>query len=103
MEQVAGFDWDAGNRRKCARHGVSNVDLESVFHGAIAVHPDPAHSVAEERFIAIGKTSEGRSVFLVFTLRDRDGARLIRPISARYMHRKEVEHYNAEAARSAGR
>jgi hypothetical protein len=51
------------------------------------------HSLAEERLRAIGKTRSSRSVFLVFTLRERDGRTYIRPISARYMHRREVESY----------
>ena len=55
--------------------------------------PDAAHSGAETRFLAIGRASSGRHVFLAFTWRERDGAQLIRPISARYMHAKEVQHY----------
>jgi uncharacterized DUF497 family protein len=35
-------------------------------------------------------------VFLVFTIRERDGERLIRPVSARYMHPEEIESYEAE-------
>jgi predicted DNA binding CopG/RHH family protein len=31
----------------------------------------------------------GRAMFVVFTLRDKDGQTLIRPISARYMHRRK--------------
>jgi uncharacterized DUF497 family protein len=57
------------------------------------VNPDPAHSGLEERFKAIGTTARGRKVLLVFTLRNKDGETLLRPISARYMHQKEVEHY----------
>jgi uncharacterized protein len=49
------------------------------------------HSLAEERLKAIGKSSSGRPIFLLFTLRERDGGTYIRPISARYMHRREVE------------
>jgi len=103
MELVAGFDWDAGNREKCERHGVSAAEIESVFEGPVAVQPDPAHSGAEDRFKAIGRTDRGRAVFVVFTLRRRGDERLIRPISARYMHRKEVDHYEAEAAGAAKR
>ena len=44
----------------------------------------------------VGKTHRGRYVFLVFTIRERHGERLIRPIIARYMHRKEVAHYEEE-------
>jgi hypothetical protein len=53
-------------------------------------------SLAEERLRAVGKTSQDRYVFLVFTIREREGERLIRPISARYMHGKEVAHYEKE-------
>lgn len=35
-------------------------------------------------------------MFLVFTIRERHGERFIRPISARYMHQKEIEHYERE-------
>jgi len=45
------------------------------------------------RFRAIGQTSEGRALFVVFTLRRRGTDTLIRAISARYMHRKEADHY----------
>jgi uncharacterized DUF497 family protein len=63
----------------------------------------PAHSHHEERFKAIGKGQEGRNIPIVFTIRQRRESRLIRPISARYMHRKEVEHYEKETARSQKR
>jgi uncharacterized DUF497 family protein len=93
---VEGFDWDKGNRAKCLKHGVSIVEVEGVFRGPLLVGPDVKHSQDEERQWAIGKTDEGRWVFLVFTIRERGGKRLIRPISARYMHKKEVEHYEEE-------
>ena len=32
-------------------------------------------------------------MFIAFTLRKLDGTTLIRPVSARYMHRKEVARY----------
>ena len=35
----------------------------------------------------------GRALFVVFTLRRRGTDTLIRAISARYMHRKEADHY----------
>jgi uncharacterized DUF497 family protein len=91
--RVAGFEWDRANREKCQQHGVSIREIESAFEKPIAVTHDAAHSRSEERFKAIGTTAEGRHVFVVFTLRDRRGATLIRPISARYMHRREVDYY----------
>ena len=61
---VAGFDWDEGNRDKCRKHGVALADIEAAFGQPMAVFPDPAHSQAEKRFIAIGSTAQGRYVFL---------------------------------------
>jgi len=97
--RVAGFDWDDGNRAKCTRHGVSIDEIEGVFQGDVWVFPDIAHSDRETRFLGIGCTAEGRFVFVAFTLRVRDAERWIRPISARYMHAKEIRHYQAEVAR----
>ena len=93
---VVGFDWDAGNRAKCQKHGVSVAEVEGLFNRPLLILPDASHSQGEERRWAIGKTASGGSVFLVFTIRVRAGKRVIRPISARYMHRKEVRHYEKE-------
>ncbi|MBC7284485.1 BrnT family toxin [Hoeflea sp.] len=93
---IAGFDWDAHNSGKCQKHGVTLAEVEALFEDGLAVLPDIAHSATEERFKGIGRTRAGRHVFVVFTLRVIDGARLIRPISARYMHDKEVRHYEEE-------
>jgi len=100
VQGVTGFEWDKGNRDKCQKHGVSVEALESAFRKAMAIFPDPVHSQGEERFIAIGETDEGRNVFVAFTLRHHNGERFIRPISARYMHRKEVEHYEKAIAQT---
>lgn len=94
--EFSGFDWDRGNRTKCRKHGLSVAAIESVFRGAVAILPDSAHSLHEPRYRAIGRTAEGRPVFIVFTLRRRRGDVLIRPISARYMHIKEVQAYEKE-------
>jgi uncharacterized DUF497 family protein len=79
-----------------ARSMVSVADVENLFTRPILVIPDATHSQGEERLRAIGKTAKGRSVFLVFTIRARSGKRFVRPVSARYMHRKEVKHYEEE-------
>lgn len=93
---ASGFDWDEGNRGKCEKHGVSVAEVESLFSGTLTILPDETHSRTEERLRAIGRSKAGRYVFLVFTIRERNGKRLIRPISARYMHAKEVRHYEKE-------
>jgi uncharacterized protein len=94
--EFGGFDWDRGNRDKCRKHGVSVAEIESLFRGTPLVGPDPKHSDMERRFRAIGITATGRHLFVVFTWRHRRKERLIRPISARYMHRKEVEAHEKE-------
>jgi uncharacterized DUF497 family protein len=93
---VAGFDWDRGNRAKCRKHSVSVEEIESLFLRPVMILPDESHSLTESRLKAIGKTAAGRYVFLVFTMREKEGKRYIRPISARYMQGKEVEHYEKE-------
>jgi uncharacterized DUF497 family protein len=97
---VAGFEWDHGNHAKCQKHGVSIAAIESVFRGPVAVFPDPEHSEGEERFKGIGRTDDRRAVLIVFTFRKRGDDTFIRPLSARYMHAKEVRYYEAEAAKA---
>ena len=91
-----GFDWDDGNRDKCRAHGMSLVEIESIFARPVVILPDKEHPSGERRFRAIGTTSKGQNAFVVFTLRPENGGRRIRPISARYMHRKEVVSYEKD-------
>ncbi len=95
---VDGFDWDEGNRAKCERHGVSVTEIENLFHGEVRVTPDLKHSAVEVRYIAVGRNATGRALFVAFTLRTEGNGRLIRPISARYMHAKEVERFDAQGS-----
>ena len=71
-------------------------DIEALFEKGPAVYPDPAHSQSEERMLAIGQSGTGRYVLVAFTLRRRGRDTLIRPISARYMHKREVDHYERQ-------
>jgi uncharacterized protein len=96
MMIVSGFEWDSGNREKCQKHGVSLTEIEGVFARPVIILPDHAHSQAEKRLRAVGKTEAGRYVFVVFTIRERDGKHYVRPISARYMHQKEIDSYEEE-------
>ena len=85
--KIAGFDWDAGNWPKGGKHGVSREEIERLFLGGEAiVAPDLKHSTPNEsRHIAAGRVA-GPALFVAFAFRDQ----LIRPISARYMHKKEA-------------
>jgi len=94
--RAGGFDWDEGNRAKCQKHGVSIAEIEDLFVRGPLVAPDPKHSTDEDRLIAAGRTSKGRSVFVAFTIRTINKRRLIRPVTARYMHAKEIAAYEKE-------
>ena len=83
-------EWDQGNWPKCGKHGLSQAEIEQAFANDPMVKPDRT-GTDEVRFNAIGQTDEGRFVFIVFTLRNDDQD--IRPISARYMHAKELARY----------
>jgi len=94
-----GFDWDAGNRGKCQKHGLSIEQIEHVVsHAQTLIVHDIKNSANETRFIAVGRTAEGRFAFVAFTYRTRDGRILLRPISARYMHGKEIRRHEKESS-----
>ncbi len=90
----SGFDWDDGNTEKCKKHGLSQEDVESVFQRTPSVFPDLEHSTPKERrFLVIGLTKAGRMAFVAFTVREKQGQPYLRPISARYMHDKEIQKF----------
>jgi uncharacterized DUF497 family protein len=93
---VTGFDWDNGNWPKCGKHGVTKEEIEEIFQTSFAVMSDPYPD--EPRMRGIGRTTAGRYVFLVFMFRLIDGQTFIRPISARYMHQREIDHYEKKRA-----
>ena len=90
---IVGFDWDDGNTRKNQdKHGVNQSEAEQVFFNEpLLLLLDEKHSDKEARYHAYGKTDDGRKIHIAFTLR-KNGI-LIRVISARDMHRKEVMTY----------
>jgi uncharacterized protein len=94
--RIAAFEWDHGNSAKCRKHGLTLAAIESCFARPVLVLPDEHHSQSEERLRAIGRDAAGRHVFIVFTVRTRGRQSVIRPISARYMHAKEIAHYEKE-------
>ena len=98
-DAALGFDWDAGNIAKCTKHGVSLMEImEALQSPSLRRRRDHVHSVGEERVQAFAPTRAGRHIFVVFTRRHRHGMMLIRPISARYMHRSEVDALQEEDA-----
>ena len=93
FEGIDGFDWDEGNREKNSeKHGVDYPECEEVFFNQpLIIQEDAPHSQKERRLFALGKTNEGRKLFIAFTIRnDR-----VRVISARDQHKKERTFYEA--------
>lgn len=93
FDNVVGFDWDEGNWPKCGKHGINRAEIEDVFINSPAIYAHPDHSIIEQRLRAIGKNNEGRGIYISFTIRQKRGRAYIRPISARYMHKKEMKRY----------
>lgn len=103
IRQVSGFDWDSGNRTKCQKHGVTIAEIEALFQNSPRIAPDMKHMRDEDRLIAVGRTGEERPLFVAFTIRTKNGRHLIRPVTARYMHAKEIEAYEEESSASEER
>ena len=73
------FDWDDGNREKCARR-VPLHEIEALIDNSrTVIAGDPYEG--ETRFRAIGRDSEGRPLLVVFTMREKNGGLYVRPIS----------------------
>ncbi|MBI4949739.1 MAG: BrnT family toxin [Deltaproteobacteria bacterium] len=88
---LQGFEWDKGNLLKnWEKHNVSHMECEEVFFRApLLVKSDETHSQTEDRYYLLGKTDNGRLLFMVITIR----AKKIRVISARDMSKRERKVY----------
>ena len=93
LADCTGFQWDAGNSGKnWERHQVTQGETEQVFFNR-PVRVAPAKEVQREpRYAALGQSSAGRLLTVVFTIR----GTLVRPISARDMSRRERRLYEPE-------
>ena len=99
LAACTGFDWDEANVAKnWERHLVTPEEAEDVFFlDPFVLRSDPGHSKREKRYWALGKTAQGRKLFVAFTIRDK----LIRVISARDMSRREDEEYQHHEKRDS--
>ena len=91
LPKVISFEWDAGNLDKSyQKHGITAKETEEIFVSEeLYVLTDIKHSQKEKRFIALGKTQNAKQLFVVFAIRKEK----IRIISARMMHKKELQKY----------
>jgi len=90
-KKIIRFGWDEGNSGKnWKNHKVSDEECEEAFFDSRKrILKDALHSLSEERFVLLGKTTASRILFIVFTVRnDR-----IRIISARDLNKREKNLY----------
>ena len=86
------FEWDEGNATKSLqKHGVTCAEAEEVFERRLFIPLGEQYQPLppEPRFGVLGETSNGKLVFLAFTLRNR----AIRVILARPMNERERKFY----------
>ena len=95
FDSLVGFDWDEGNKQKnWEKHQVNYTECEEVFFNKpLLIDDDTNHSFQERRYYVLGRTDLGRTLFLVFTVRNNK----IRVISARDQSKKERKIYEQQA------
>lgn len=83
------FDWEGGNEEKLLmRHNVSALEAEQCF-----VNPHSLRKADEGVYLLLGKTDDGRMLFLVYEQKTRG---VVRVYSAREMTEKERRAYRRE-------
>ena len=87
------FDWDKHNLAKCLAR-VPRAEIERLF-GDPATYLAADPHLGETRYRAMGRGASGRPLFVVFTVRRIGEDLVIRPISARYAHKKEATRWPA--------
>lgn len=86
--RISRFEWDGNNINHIARHGVTPGEVEDVFFNAPLYH-----KAREGLKIALGRTDNGRYLFVVFALKP---GGTIRVITARDMSTSEKRYYRRQ-------
>ena len=86
LSKLEEFEWDKGNLEHIKKHKVGYKECEEVFlNKQLIILGDNKHSIYEERFKVFGKSSGGRYLALVVTVRENK----IRVVMARDQNKKE--------------
>ncbi|MGH3087709.1 MAG: BrnT family toxin [Rubrobacteraceae bacterium] len=83
------FDWDDGNLAKLARHGVDQEEVEQALKDFEGKAAGAYNTETERREAWIGATDEGRTLFVVYTLREEK----LRPVTFRDADDAEKRRY----------
>ena len=94
----APFEWDDNKAASnLLKHGVSFEEASTVLQNMLAAEfPDTEHSIAEERWIAIGHSNKGRILVVCYTETDT----LVRIISARKADKQEAKAHEEKRPKS---
>lgn len=86
------FGWDEEKAKKNLKnHKISFEEAKTVFNDPfLLTFSDPDHSVEEQRYVSIGKSSKGRIVIVIHTDRN-DNIRIISSRKATKSERKSHE------------
>ncbi|MGR9106172.1 MAG: BrnT family toxin [Gammaproteobacteria bacterium] len=86
------YEWDENKAvTNLLKHGVSFDEAKTVFDDPLYVDfYDPDHSFEEHRFILLGKSAQGRLLFVSYVERN-NSVRLISAIEATLSERKAYE------------
>lgn len=83
--------WDlAKARSNRLKHGISFSDVEPVFFDEFALSMPDNHSIAEQRFVLVGKDALQRTLTVIYTHRG-ESIRLISARKATKFERREYE------------
>lgn len=88
--------WDASKATdNLKNHRVGFDEAQTVFDDDFAMYiPDDAHSLDEARFRCLGRSSQGRLLFVVYTEPEPN---LLNIISARELTRREQKDYESQS------
>ena len=89
------FEWDRKKEKSnIEKHGVSFEQASYVFADPFALNRyDDEHSDEEDRWVLLGKSLNEILLLVVHTLKDDEGTKIVRIISARKATKQERQVY----------
>ncbi len=91
------FEWDeAKNQSNQRKHGVSFEEASQVFRDPLHVSVQDCIEGSEQRWQTLGMVQDCLLLLVAHTLRDQEGAEIVRIISARKATPKERRRYEQE-------
>jgi uncharacterized DUF497 family protein len=89
------FDWDEGNRGKNLRHDVQDWEIEEAFSDRRRISQGVQVVDGERRYVLLARAAtSGKYLRIIYTIRERDGVMLVRPISAYLMPANSRRRYD---------